>query len=153
MLLWRTCVILMLMENDITHLVEVQVLRHGWHLLIVNYYLLYHIWGKKYRAIKSLFFCLWHMLMVWSYMQVVQQFGIPHLFDLPIRPAVCLMLCHVYTWNYSALLLHDQMVLLHLLLVYSSCFLALWCNQSQKTKNRKFFSGYIQLNVPLSCIV
>ncbi|RDY08323.1 Fe-S cluster assembly factor HCF101, chloroplastic, partial [Mucuna pruriens] len=41
--LWRTCVILMLMENDITHLAEVQV---------------------------------------------VQQFGIPHLFDLPIRPTL-----------------------------------------------------------------
>ncbi|KAH1241173.1 Fe-S cluster assembly factor, chloroplastic [Glycine max] len=43
LLLWRTCVILMLMENDITHLAEVQV---------------------------------------------VQQFGIPHLFDLPIRPTL-----------------------------------------------------------------
>lgn len=29
------------------------------------------------------------MLTVWSYLQVVQQFGIPHLFDLPIRPTVC----------------------------------------------------------------
>ncbi|KAH1234227.1 Fe-S cluster assembly factor HCF101, chloroplastic [Glycine soja] len=43
LLLWRICVILMLMENDITHLAEVQV---------------------------------------------VQQFGIPHLFDLPIRPTL-----------------------------------------------------------------
>lgn len=46
-------------------------------------------------------------LTVWSYLQVVQQFGIPHLFDLPIRPTVrhLMLLCLLYFQHFFSCLL------------------------------------------------
>lgn len=62
----------MLMENVIIHLVEVQVLRH------VAY--------PENSFEDRIFYSTIAKLV--CQLQVVQQFGIPNLFDLPIRPTV-----------------------------------------------------------------
>lgn len=67
--------------------------------LILNFYLLLlqgkHIDKLMVLNIKQLCNVCCTCLIVWLCLQVVQQFGIPHLFDLPIRPTVCFILLYL----------------------------------------------------------